>query len=82
MIGISEAVSFFARPSNHRHAGTRAGFGGTRILEELSEGVCQWKAFLSGSTTNTMLQALEDDFPRTAWLPVICQNPAEAPLAW
>ncbi len=28
------------------------------------------------------LQGLEDRFPCASWLPVICQNPAEVPLAW
>jgi CHASE2 domain-containing sensor protein len=28
------------------------------------------------------LQALESDFPCATWLPVICQNPAEAPPTW
>lgn len=28
------------------------------------------------------LQGLEDQFPSATWLPMICQNPAEIPLAW
>ncbi|HEY9670251.1 MAG TPA: CHASE2 domain-containing protein [Waterburya sp.] len=28
------------------------------------------------------LQGLEGDFPCASWLPVVCQNPAEAPIAW
>lgn len=28
------------------------------------------------------LQGLENEFPYATWLPVICQNPAEIPLAW
>jgi branched-chain amino acid transport system substrate-binding protein len=28
------------------------------------------------------LQGLEDRFPCATWLPIICQNPAETPLAW
>ena len=28
------------------------------------------------------LQGLEKEFPCATWLPVICQNPAETPLAW
>lgn len=28
------------------------------------------------------LQPLEKDFPCATWLPVICQNPADAPLTW
>ena len=28
------------------------------------------------------LQSLEGDFPCATWLPVICQNPAEAPVNW
>ena len=28
------------------------------------------------------LQGLEREFPCATWLPVICQNPAEIPLAW
>jgi len=28
------------------------------------------------------LQGLENEFPCASWLPVICQNPAEAPLTW
>jgi CHASE2 domain-containing sensor protein len=28
------------------------------------------------------LQALESEYPCATWLPVICQNPAEAPILW
>ncbi|MBD2103050.1 CHASE2 domain-containing protein [Leptolyngbya sp. FACHB-261] len=28
------------------------------------------------------LQGLEGDFPCATWLPVLCQNPAEAPVSW
>ncbi len=28
------------------------------------------------------LQGLEGDFPCASWLPVVCQNPAQAPLVW
>lgn len=28
------------------------------------------------------LEGIEDQYPGASWLPVICQNPAEKPLAW
>ena len=46
-------------------------------------------AFTSGQSfyrsvrqAREQLQGLEDQFPCASWLPVICQNPAEAPFNW
>ena len=47
------------------------------------------QAFASGESFYTAvreaqvrLQGLEGDFPCASWLPVMCQNPLEAPLVW
>lgn len=38
--------------------------------------------YLAVREAEERLQGLESDFPCASWLPVICQNPAEAPLTW
>lgn len=38
--------------------------------------------YLAVREASERLQGLESDFPCASWLPVICQNPAEAPLVW
>jgi CHASE2 domain-containing sensor protein len=38
--------------------------------------------YLAVREAQDKLQGLENEFPCASWLPVICQNPASAPLAW
>jgi CHASE2 domain-containing sensor protein len=38
--------------------------------------------YLAVREAREKLQALETDFPCATWSPVICQNPAEAPMRW
>ncbi len=38
--------------------------------------------YLAIRQSRRQLQALEDDFPGASWLPILCQNPAEEPVAW
>ncbi len=38
--------------------------------------------YLSVREAQARLQGLEDQYPCASWLPVICQNPAAAPLMW
>lgn len=38
--------------------------------------------YLAVRQARERLQGLENQFPCATWLPVICQNPAEMPLAW
>jgi CHASE2 domain-containing sensor protein len=38
--------------------------------------------YASVRTARERLQRLESKFPCATWLPVICQNPAEAPMTW
>ncbi|AFY36405.1 CHASE2 domain-containing protein [Calothrix sp. PCC 7507] len=38
--------------------------------------------YISVREAREKLQGLEGEFPCAAWLPVICQNPAEIPSAW
>lgn len=38
--------------------------------------------YLSVKEAREKLQALEGEFPCATWLPIICQNPAEAPPIW
>lgn len=58
-----------------------------RVAQEFLKGFLT--AFASGKSlynsvrqAREKLQALESDFPCATWLPVICQNPAEAPPTW
>ncbi len=49
------------------------------FLSTFSEG----KSFyLAVREAGERLQGLEAEFPCASWLPVICQNPTEAPLVW
>lgn len=38
--------------------------------------------YTSVRSARERLQILEKDYPCATWLPVICQNPAEAPILW
>ncbi|NEO55886.1 MAG: CHAT domain-containing protein [Okeania sp. SIO3B5] len=38
--------------------------------------------YISVREAREKLQVMEDKFPGASWLPVICQNPAEAPPSW
>lgn len=38
--------------------------------------------YMSVLEAQARLQGLEDEYPCASWLPVICQNPAAAPLIW
>ena len=38
--------------------------------------------YLAVRQARERLQEIEDEFPYASWLPVICQNPASAPLQW
>lgn len=38
--------------------------------------------YLAVRQAREQLQGMEGDFPCATWLPVICQNPAEAPITW
>ena len=38
--------------------------------------------YISVRSARERLQILEKDYPCATWLPVICQNPAEAPIIW
>lgn len=38
--------------------------------------------YLAVREARQRLQGLENQFPCATWLPIICQNPAEAPLTW
>ncbi|MBD1862458.1 ABC transporter substrate-binding protein [Trichocoleus desertorum] len=38
--------------------------------------------YLSVRQAREQLQGMEGDFPCASWLPVLCQNPVESPLAW
>ncbi|BAZ17530.1 hypothetical protein NIES4071_94100 [Calothrix sp. NIES-4071] len=38
--------------------------------------------YMSVREAQARLQGLEDEYPCASWLPVICQNPAAAPLIW
>jgi CHASE2 domain-containing sensor protein len=49
------------------------------FLEAFSEGE---SFYLAMRQAGERLQGLENDFPCASWLPVICQNPTEAPLVW
>ncbi len=49
------------------------------FLEAFSRGE---PLYLAVREARERLQVLEDDFPCATWLPVLCQNPAEAPLTW
>ncbi|MBD2194121.1 MULTISPECIES: pentapeptide repeat-containing protein [Calothrix] len=49
------------------------------FLTEFSSGK---PLYLSLRSARSKLQGLENEFPYATWLPVICQNPAEIPLAW
>jgi hypothetical protein len=49
------------------------------FLTEFSNGK---PLYQSVREARSKLQGLEDEFPCATWLPVICQNPAEIPLAW
>jgi CHASE2 domain-containing sensor protein len=50
-----------------------------RFLREFAQGQ---SFYLSVRYAREQLQGLESDFPGASWLPVICQNPAYAPLTW
>ena len=49
------------------------------FLALFSKGESLYKAVRSA---RERLQVLEKDYPCATWLPVICQNPAEAPIIW
>ncbi|MBW4571727.1 MAG: CHASE2 domain-containing protein [Tolypothrix carrinoi HA7290-LM1] len=38
--------------------------------------------YLAVREAQDRLQGLENEFPCASWLPVMCQNPSEAPLVW
>ncbi|BAZ08538.1 hypothetical protein NIES4071_03430 [Calothrix sp. NIES-4071] len=50
-----------------------------RFLTEFATGQ---SFYLAVRYAREQLQGLENDFPGASWLPVICQNPAHAPLTW
>lgn len=50
-----------------------------RFLTEFATGQ---SFYLAVRYAREQLQGLESDFPGASWLPVICQNPAYAPLTW
>ena len=49
------------------------------FLEAFADGT---SFYLAVREARERLQGLEDQFPCASWLPVICQNPAMAPLTW
>lgn len=49
------------------------------FLTEFSQGQSLYAAVRSA---RERLQGLEREYPCATWLPVICQNPAEAPMIW
>ncbi|MEC4816728.1 MAG: CHASE2 domain-containing protein [Scytonema sp. PMC 1069.18] len=49
------------------------------FLEALSEGE---SFYLAVREAGERLQGMENEFPCASWLPVVCQNPTEAPLVW
>ncbi len=50
-----------------------------RFLQEFAYGE---SFYLAVRQAREQLQGLETEFPGASWLPVICQNPAHAPLSW
>ncbi|MBW4506748.1 MAG: CHAT domain-containing protein [Scytonematopsis contorta HA4267-MV1] len=50
-----------------------------RFLQEFAHGE---SFYLAVRQAREQLQGLETEFPGASWLPVICQNPAHAPLSW
>ena len=54
-----------------------------RFLQFFLSGFSQSKSFYRAvREAGEKLQGLEAQFPCASWLPVICQNPTEAPLIW
>ena len=51
----------------------------SHFLEAFSSGQ---SLYASVRGTRKKLEALENEYPCASWLPVICQNPAEAPTNW
>ncbi|MBW4668778.1 MAG: CHASE2 domain-containing protein [Cyanomargarita calcarea GSE-NOS-MK-12-04C] len=49
------------------------------FLSTFADGEC---FYLAVRQAREKLQGLENNFPCASWLPVICQNPSEAPLVW
>ncbi|MEO1432929.1 MAG: CHASE2 domain-containing protein [Cyanobacteria bacterium J06633_8] len=49
------------------------------FLEKFAKGE---PLYLAVREARERLQGLENEFPCATWLPVICQNPAQAPLSW
>lgn len=49
------------------------------FLEAFSRGE---SLYLAVREARERLESIEDEFPCASWLPVICQNPAEAPVSW
>jgi CHASE2 domain-containing sensor protein len=54
-----------------------------RFLQFFLSAFSQSKSFYGAvREAGEKLQGLEAEFPCASWLPVICQNPTEAPLVW
>ncbi len=54
-----------------------------RFLQFFLSGFSESKSFYRAvREAGEKLQGLEAEFPCASWLPVICQNPTEAPLVW
>ncbi|AFY58584.1 putative transmembrane sensor domain protein [Rivularia sp. PCC 7116] len=54
-----------------------------RFLKFFLSSFSEFKSFnLAVREAGDKLQGLEAEFPCASWLPVICQNPTEAPLVW
>lgn len=48
----------------------------------LAEFSCGKSLYAAVRSARERLQGLEGEYPCATWLPVICQNPAQAPLVW
>ncbi len=54
-----------------------------KFLQYFLEGFSQGDSFyLAVQKARDVLNAMENNYPCASWLPVICQNPASAPLTW
>ena len=49
------------------------------FLEAFSSGASLYAAV---RTARQRLEGLEDEYPGASWLPIICENPAAAPMTW